>query len=148
MANQEEPIRIVIEEEDLPLIPDKPGFKAPDVKAGAKQVGDKATELAQKAWDSESRRKVTDGVKQGVSTVATKSSKAVANKVAETMEQQTRQQATALQNRVQEIDWKEEAKKGSAQGLRWLSEQLTTLADRVTAVKPPKPTGPDDQKPV
>jgi hypothetical protein len=53
-----------------------------------------------------------------------------------------------LQNRVQEIDWKEEAKKGSAQGLRWLSEQLTTLADRVTAVKPPKPTGPDDQKPV
>ncbi|MBK6326785.1 MAG: hypothetical protein IPF56_12755 [Chloroflexi bacterium] len=32
MANQEEPIRIVIEEEDLPLIPDKPGLKAPDVK--------------------------------------------------------------------------------------------------------------------
>ena len=61
MANQEEPIRIVIEEEDLPLIPDKPGLKAPDVKAGAKQVSDKATELAQKAWDSEPRRKVTDG---------------------------------------------------------------------------------------
>jgi len=132
MANQEEPIRIVIEEEDLPLIPDKPGLKAPDVKAGAKQVGDKAAELAQKAWDSEPRRKVTDGVKHGVSTVAAKSSKAVANKMADTMEQQARQQATALQHRVQETDWKEEAKKGSAQGLRWLSEKLSALADRVT----------------
>ena len=128
MANQEEPIRIVIEEEDLPLIPDKPGLKAPDVKAGAKQVGDKAAELAQKAWDSEPRRKVTDGA----AALAAKGSKAVANKMADTMEQQARQQATALQNRVQETDWKEEAKKGSAQGLRWLSEKLSALADRVT----------------
>lgn len=128
MANQEEPIRIVIEEEDLPLIPDKPGRSAPDVKAGAKQVGDKAAELAQKAWDSEPRRKVTDGA----AALAAKGSKAVANKMADTMEQQARQQATALQNRVQETDWKEEAKKGSAQGLRWLSEKLSALADRVT----------------
>ena len=128
MANQEEPIRIVIEEEDLPLIPDKPGLKAPDVKAGAKQVGDKAAELAQKAWDSEPRRKVTDGA----AALAAKGSKAVANKMADTMEQQARQQATALQHRVQETDWKEEAKKGSAQGLRWLSEKLSALADRVT----------------
>ncbi|MBK6710461.1 MAG: hypothetical protein KA362_09130 [Chloroflexi bacterium] len=128
MANQEEPIRIVIEEEDLPLIPDKPGRSAPDVKAGAKQVGDKAAELAQKAWDSEPRRKVTDGA----AALAAKGSKAVANKMADTMEQQARQQATALQHRVQETDWKEEAKKGSAQGLRWLSEKLSALADRVT----------------
>ncbi len=146
MANQEEPIRIVIEEEDLPLIPDKPGLKAPDVKAGAKQVGDKAAELAQKAWDSEPRRKVTDGVKQGVSTVATKSSKAVANKVADTVEQQTRQQVDALQNRVQEIDWKEEAKKGSVNGLRWLSAQFALLADRFTPDGPEKPAEPPNKE--
>lgn len=141
MANQEEPIRIVIEEEDLPLIPDKSGLKAPDVKAGAKQVGDKATELAQKAWDSEPRRKVTDGA----AALAAKGSKAVANKVADTVEEQTRQQATALQNRVQEIDWKEEAKRGSANGLRWLSEQLAALAERVTSGNPAKPDNTSGQ---
>ncbi|MBK8987934.1 MAG: hypothetical protein IPM39_18010 [Chloroflexi bacterium] len=145
MTNQEEPIRIVIEEEDLPLIPDKPGFTAPDVRAGAKQVGEKATELVQKAWDSEPRRKVTDGMKHSVSNVAARSSKAVASKVAETMEQQTRQQATALQNRVQEIDWKEEAKKGSAQGLRWLSERLAALAERVTTPSHAKPVNTQEQ---
>ncbi|MGB4871387.1 MAG: hypothetical protein WBO48_04425 [Candidatus Promineifilaceae bacterium] len=138
MANQEEPIRIVIEEEDLPLIPDKPGLKAPDVKAGAKQVSDKATELAQKAWDSEPRRKVTDGA----AALAAKGSKAVANKVADTVEEQTRQQATALQNRVQEIDWKEEAKKGSVNGLRWLSAQFAMLADRFTPDEAEKPAEP------
>ena len=142
MANQEEPIRIVIEEEDLPLIPDKPGRSAPDVKAGAKQVGDKAAELAQKAWDSEPRRKVTDGA----AALAAKGSKAVANKMADTMEQQARQQATALQNRVQETDWKEEAKKGSAQGLRWLSEKLSALADRVTTAGNPDPTETQEPK--
>ncbi len=142
MANQEEPIRIVIEEEDLPFIPDKPGRSAPDVKAGAKQVGDKAAELAQKAWDSEPRRKVTDGA----AALAAKGSKAVANKMADTMEQQARQQATALQNRVQETDWKEEAKKGSAQGLRWLSAQFALLADRFTPDGPEKPAEPPNKE--
>lgn len=142
MANQEEPIRIVIEEEDLPLIPDKPGRSAPDVKAGAKQVGDKAAELAQKAWDSEPRRKVTDGA----AALAAKGSKAVANKMADTMEQQARQQATALQHRVQETDWKEEAKKGSVNGLRWLSAQFALLADRFTPDEPEKPAEPPNKE--
>ncbi len=130
MANPEEPIRIVIEEEDLPLVPDKPARSAPDLKAQAEKVGQKAGEVAQKAWDSDSRRKVTDSVKHGVSTVANKSTKAVGTKVAEVVEQQTREQVNALQNRVQETDWKEEARKGTVSGLRWLSAQLARLADR------------------
>jgi hypothetical protein len=130
MANPEEPIRIVIEEEDLPLVPDKAVRQAPDLKAQAEKVGQKAGEAAQKAWDSESRRKVTDSVKQGVTAVATKSTKAIGTKVADTVEQQTREQVNALQNRVQEVDWKEEARKGTVSGLQWLSAQFARLAER------------------
>lgn len=143
MENQQEPIRIVIEEEDLPLIPDKAGRKAPDLQTPARQAGQKASELAQKAWASEPRRKVTDSVRQGVATVASKSSKAVTTRVADSVEQQTREQVNALQTRLQEKDWKGEAKKGAAESLQWMSQKLALLAERLNTSKPERPEKQD-----
>ena len=95
---------------------------------------------AKKAWDSDSRKKVTGTVSRGVASVTAKSSKAIANKVADTIEQQTKQQMEAMQARAQEIDWKEEAQKGAVTGLQWLSKQVSELATRFTPVEKDPPT--------
>lgn len=127
MGNSEEPIRIVIEEEDLPLVPDMPGRKSPDLKAEAEKVGQKASELAQKAWESEPRRKATEGVKKGVAKVGT----AVTTKLSDAAAQQTRQQVDNLQTRIKETDWKEAARRGTSNSLQWLSQRLAALAERI-----------------
>jgi hypothetical protein len=38
----------------------------------------------------------------------------------------------AMQARAQEIDWKEEAQKGAATGLQWLSQQVAEISNRLT----------------
>jgi ElaB/YqjD/DUF883 family membrane-anchored ribosome-binding protein len=134
MGNSDEPIRIVIEEEDLPLMPET-GQKTPDLKAEAEKAGQKAGELAQKAWDSEPRRKATASVKKGVAKVGT----AVTTKLSDAAAQQTRQQVDALQTRVRETDWKEVARHGARDGLQWLSTRLAALAERLNRPTPPTP---------
>jgi hypothetical protein len=126
MGNLEEPIRIVIEEEDLPLLPDAGGQK-PDLKTEAEKAGQKVGALAQKAWESEPRRKATEGVKKGVAKVGT----AVTTKLSDAAAQQTRQQVDTLQTRIKETDWKEAARRGTGDGLQWLSQRLAALAERV-----------------
>ena len=67
---QEEPIRIIIEEEDIPLMPEDKNRRTPDIKGSAKSAansaGQAAGSAAQKAWDSDSRKKVTGTVSRGV----------------------------------------------------------------------------------
>lgn len=146
MTQDQEPIRIIIEDEDIPLVPDTPAAdsRGPDVKGAAKNAASSAGQMAgtaaKKAWDSEPRKKVTGTVSRGVASVTAKSSKAIANKVADTVEQQTKQQMEAMQARAKEIDWKEEAQKGAVTGLQWLSQQVSELANRFTPIEkdPPK----------
>ncbi|MBE2224784.1 MAG: hypothetical protein IAF02_24805 [Anaerolineae bacterium] len=136
MTQDQEPIRIIIEEEDIPLMPEDKNRRTPDVKGAAQSAASSAGQVAgsaaKKAWDSEPRKKVTGTVSRGVASVTTKSSKAIANKVADTIEQQTKQQMEAMQVRAQEIDWKAEAQKGAATGLQWLSQQVSDLSNRFT----------------
>jgi hypothetical protein len=144
MTQDQEPIRIIIEDEDIPLRPEGKSRSTPDIKGNAKGVANSAGQVAgsaaKKAWDSEPRKKVTGTVSRGVTSVTAKSSKAIANKVADTIEQQTKQQMEAMQTRAQEIDWKAEAQKGAATGLQWLSQQVSEIANRFTPVEkdPPK----------
>jgi hypothetical protein len=143
MTQDQEPIRIVITEEDLPLVPEDKPRRGPDVAGAAKNAaagaGQAAGSAAKKVWDSEPRRKVTGSVSRGVTAVTAKSSKAIANKVGETIEAQTRRQVEAMQSRAQEVDWKEEAQKGAATGLQWLSQQVSELADRFTPAEKEPP---------
>jgi hypothetical protein len=143
MTQDQEPIRIIITEEELPLTPENSPRRGPDVAGAAKNAaagaGQAAGSAAKKVWDSEPRRKVTGGVSRGVAAVTAKSSKAIANKVGETIEAQTRRQMEAMQTRAQEIDWKEEAQKGAAAGLQWLSRHVTELADRFTPTEKEPP---------
>jgi len=135
MTQDQEPIRIIIEEEDIPMVPDNESTRrGPDVKGAAQNAASSAGQVAgtaaKKAWASEPRKKVTGTVSRGVASVTAKSSKAVANKMADVIEQQTKQQMEAMQARAQEIDWKAEAQKGAATGLQWLSQQVSEISTR------------------
>jgi len=140
MTQEQEPLRIIIEEEDLPMIAEGSASRGQDIKGAAKNAAASAGQVAggaaKKVWNSESRRKATGAVSRSAANVTAKGSKAIANKVADTVEQQTRQQMEAMQARAQEIDWKQEAQKGVATGLQWLSQQVSGLANRFTPVEP------------
>ena len=138
MAQESEILKIEIPvEEEIPFVPEQ---SQPNVKAKAVQAGKTAVSAtartAQKAWDSEPRRKVTRGVARGTAKAAGKTSKFVSEKVAKAAEKQARERATAVQARIRETDWKAEAKSGTARSLNWLSQRLSRLAAKINAPRP------------
>ncbi len=130
MTNQE-PIKIIIEDET----PYKPENKKTTPRTIANNAGQKisstAKQSAQTVWDSDTRRKITQQLNESLNTAVTKGSKAISTKVAETTEQTVREQTTAVQSKLQDVDWAKEAKSGLSAGLKWLSTQLTDLSERV-----------------
>ena len=48
---------------------------------------------------------------------------------------QSKATADAIEARLREIDWKDEAQKGAEGGLRWLSKRLEELAEKLRAGK-------------
>ncbi|MCA9865823.1 MAG: hypothetical protein KIS95_12290 [Anaerolineae bacterium] len=86
--------------------------------------------------------KVGDAVKGSAARVATKiadttteatsrSAEAVRDKVGEAIQAQSKATADAVEARLREIDWKGEAQKGAEGGLRWLSQRLEELAEKM-----------------
>lgn len=124
-------------EEETPFVPEQPrsNVKTKAVQAGRTAVSATAR-TAHKAWDSEPRRKVTRGVARGTAKVASKTGKFVSEKVAQAAERQARERVTAVQTRIQETDWKAEAKNGTARSLNWLSKRLSRLAAKINTPQP------------
>lgn len=135
MADEEIPIKIVIPvEEETPFVPERPRPGAAEQMGQAgKQVTETAKSVAQKAWRSEARRKMTVGVKRGAAAVTAKGAQLVQDKVVAAAEQQARETVTAAQTRLRETDWQLVAKRETAKGLRWLSRQAARLAERLAA---------------
>lgn len=130
---EQEPIKIMIPvEEEQPLKVEKPQSDA-RTQAGeaGKKLADAARQTAQKAWDSDVRRRAS----QKAGEIADRGVRAASTRVADAAEQQTRQTAAAMQERVRQTDWQHEAKTGLAGGLKWLSRRLAELSERVS---PPK----------
>ena len=136
MSNDDVEIKILTEEA-APLVPEsspEPSLKE-RAATSAQQAGQQAAGVAKKAWQSQARRKVTGTVGRGAKKVVKKGSQAVTDVVVRTAERQARQRATAVQERLQETDWKEVSREGAATGLRWLSRKLADLAARFTPSK-------------
>ncbi|MCB8947556.1 MAG: hypothetical protein H6653_06010 [Ardenticatenaceae bacterium] len=113
-------------EEETPFVPEQPKETAVDA------VKSQASKAAKQAWDSELRKKATRGMKKGATAVAAKSQQVVQERMVKAAEEQARQQTEAIKTKIRETDWQYEAKQGTAKGLRWLSAQLTKLAERFT----------------
>lgn len=130
MSNDEIEIKI-LEEEVAPIVPELP---TPTVQeraaAAAQQAREQATDAAHKVWQSDVRKRVTQSVGRGAKKVVKKGGQAMTNMVVKTAERQAREQAAAMQQRLQETDWKEVSKEGAAATLRWLSQKLAYLAAR------------------
>lgn len=138
----QEPIKIVIPvEEETPLKVERPST---DPKAAAGDAGRKVAgavkDAAAKAWDTDTRRKMSAKVGE----ITDKSVRYVGTRMADTAEQQTRQTVSSVQERVKQIDWEQEAKDGLSNGLKWLSGRLAELAERVMPDDEPKEKGPTD----
>ena len=137
-------IEIPVEEEDPPFVPEQSQTAAAStlLSTGMGVVKEQAASAAKQAWDSDLRKKATKGMRQGATavagTVAAKSQQVVQERMVKTAEQQARQQTEALKTKLRETDWQHEAKRGTANGLRWLSAQLSKLAKRFTPKEEPE----------
>jgi len=139
---EQEPIKIVIPvEEEPPLKTEQPKTGAGSV---AKSAGLKAAEVAksaaEKAWQSETGRKAAKKLQEA----SDKGIRYVGTRMADTAEQQAKQTAASVQQRIKETDLQKEAKVGLVSGLHWLSSQLSELAGRMGPDEP-KEKGPADK---
>jgi hypothetical protein len=108
---------------ESPAIPEKAPGKA---REAAEQVGQR---VAGAVKDTTS--KVTQKIADTTTETANRTAEAVRDKVSETIQNQAKATADAVETRLREIDWKAEAQKGAEGGLRWLSQRLEALAERV-----------------
>lgn len=138
----QEPIKIIIPiEEEPPLKSQQEKTTVGDV---AKNTGLKAAAAAkvaaEKAWQSETGRKAAKKLQE----VSDRGIRYVGTRMADTAEQQAKQTAATVQQRIKETDFQQEAKVGVVGGLRWLSGQLAELAQRMGPAEP-KEKSPTDQ---
>lgn len=137
--------RLKITLEDLGE-PEKPA--QPEASSGARAQAEK---LGRQAADTvkSTAQKATDKVAGKAAEVTSRSAEAARDKVAETIEAQAKATADAVEARIRQIDWKGEAQKGATGGLKWLSNQLGGLAEKITPGDAPdgSPGGPAKDEP-
>lgn len=118
-------------EDDSPFVPEQSRTAVDAIKS-------QAAKTAKRAWHSNLRKKAAGGMKRGAAAVAVKSQKVVQERMVKAAEQQARRQTEALKTKLRETDWQQEARQGSANGLRWLSAKLAKLAERFTPQETPE----------
>lgn len=142
---EQEPIKIVIP------IEEEPPLKTEQLKTGAgsvaKNAGLKAAAVAkvaaEKAWQSETGRKAAKKLQEA----SDRGIRYVGTRMADTAEQQAKQTAAAVQQRIKETDLQQEAKVGLASGLHWLSSQISELAGRMGPGEPKEKDPTDNNQP-
>ncbi len=126
---EKEPLKITLADlglEETPAAP-APALVADD---GTEHAGQKVTD-AVKDTAARAAHKIA-GATAGVTS---RGAEAVKDKVGEAVQAQSKATADAIEARLREIDWKGEAQKGAEGGLRWLSQRLEELAERLRAGK-------------
>ncbi len=138
---EQEPIKIIIPIEEEP--PMKSERLKTSAGSAAKSAGLKAAAVAkvaaEKAWQSDTGRKAAKKLQE----TSDRGIRYVGTRMADSAEQQAKQTAAAVQQRIKETDIQQEAKVGFASGLHWLSSQLSELASRMGPGEP-KEKGPTD----
>lgn len=125
MSNQE-PLKITLAdlgEPDPPATPEQSGSR---LREGLEQAGQKVAGTAK-----ETTARVAHKIADTTAEATSRSAEAVRDKVNETIQAQSKATAEAVEARLREIDWKGEAQKGAEGSLRWLSQRLEDLAERL-----------------
>lgn len=139
--NEKEPLKITMEDLGEEIQPEMASPDRGKLAAGAADLGHKVGG-AVKGSASRVAQKIADTTTEATS----RSAEAVKDKVTETIQAQSKATAEAVEARLREIAWKEEAQKGAEGGLRWISQRLEELAEKLHSDEKSPPT-PKDEKP-
>ncbi|HRN69006.1 MAG TPA: hypothetical protein PK205_17875 [Promineifilum sp.] len=133
--NEKEPLKITLED-----LGEEMKSEAATPERG--KLADSAAELGHKVGGAVmgSASRVAQKIADTTTEATSRSAEAVKDKVTETIQAQSKATADAIEARLREIDWKEEAQKGAEGGLRWISKRLEELAEKL---RPDKETPTD-----
>lgn len=146
MSDEKEPMKI-----DIPVEEDEQPAKATSDAAGdaadqvdvvdeLRNIGRQLAETLQTAWNSAERQKFESEVREGVRSFGDEVDKAIRQIRSGGAGQKLREEAAELREQVDTGELQRRAREGMTQGLRWLGEELSKLAEQFT----PKEKGPDD----
>ena len=106
------------------------------------KIGQQFAETLKTAWNSEERQKFETDVREGLHSFASEIDKVIANvKTNQTTEKVVNEASQAAKN-VETSEVGQKTKAGLAQGLKWLSVELSTIAEKFSA--PEEKTVDDD----
>jgi hypothetical protein len=123
--SEKETLKITLED----LAEEKPPAAIPErgkLRDGAADLGHKVSDTV-KGSAARVATKIADTTTEATS----RSAEVVRDKVGEAIQSQSKATADAVEARLREIDWKGEAQKGAEGGLRWLSQRLDALAEKL-----------------
>ncbi|MFK7804891.1 MAG: hypothetical protein AB8G95_24885 [Anaerolineae bacterium] len=107
-----------------------------NIEEELKNLGKQFADTIKTAWNSEEVKKVEAQVREGVK----KFSEEVSNIFSDAKDSKAGQKVGDTVNKVDSTEAAQSMKKGVAQGLRWLSQELGKLSDSMTVTEkqPPK----------
>ncbi len=105
------------------------------------RLGTQFAETLKTAWNSEERQKFEKDVREGLQSFATEVDKVIANVKTNPTTGKVVNEASQAAKNVETSEVGQKTKAGLAQGLKWLSIELSTLAEKFSA---PEEKSPED----
>jgi hypothetical protein len=131
-------VEIPVEEEPMVVKMDQP-----DLADELRKVGRQFAETLKAAWASEERVKIEQEVREGVKSFADEVEKVFHEVRQSQTAQKVKEEAVEIKARAESGELASKARVNFAQGLRWLSEELSKLANQFT---PAEKTPPDAEE--
>lgn len=128
--SDKEPLKITLDDlEEEPRAPETaaaPPEQTSRLRAQAEEAGRQVADGVKGTAD-----KLTRKIADSAADVTSRSAEAAREKMGEVIQAQSKATADAIEARLREVDWKQEAQKGAEGGLRWLSKRLDELAGKM-----------------
>lgn len=103
-----------------------------DVSAEFKQLGRQFAETIKAAWYSEERHRLEAEIREGVKSFVDEVDKVIREAKDSPVVERVKDEASQVKTKVETTDVGRKARMGIAQGLQWLSEELSKLSQQFT----------------
>lgn len=104
----------------------------PDLAGEFREFGRQIADTLRTAWSSEERQKVEAELREGVQSFAAEFDKMIRELREGTAGQKIKEEAAELKTQVESGEFGRKARTTIVQGLRWLSDELSKVADQFT----------------
>ena len=137
---EKEPIKIDIEDVTASESESKSTKDGVNLEEELKNLGRQFAETIQSAWNSEEVKKIETEVRDGMKKFADE----VSNIFSEVKESKAGQKMGETVNQVDSTEVAQTFKKGVAQGLQWLSQELGKISESMTPAEGQEKSPPKD----